>query len=113
MKTSLKLVPATAVTTFANSASIFGDMVKKLSSDDVLSLQHAALEELVAGEGRKLLQQLMQDHVALRSEREERLESVKGADNLDRNHVRQRRSFPYVFRSQRQRPEPTKIFIYS
>ena len=90
MKTSLKLVPATAVTTFANSASIFGDMVKKLSSDDVLSLQHAALEELVAGEGRKLLQQLMQDHVALRSEREERLESVKGADNLDRNHVRQR-----------------------
>jgi len=90
MKTSLKLVPATAVTTFANSASIFGDMVKKLSSDDVLSLPHAALEELVAGEGRKLLQQLMQDHVALRSEREERLESVKGADDLDRNHVRQR-----------------------
>ena len=38
MKASLKLVPATAGTTFANSASIFGDMVKKLSSDDVLSV---------------------------------------------------------------------------
>jgi hypothetical protein len=73
-------------------------MVKKLSGDDALGLRHEDLEDLVDGEGRTLLQQLVQDHVALRRAREEELRSVEGADGVERNHVRERsRSLTTIF----------------
>jgi hypothetical protein len=84
------MVKGSAVEPFAESAKLFEGIVKKLSGDDVLGLRHEALEGLVAGEGRNLLQQLLQDHVALRHEREEQLESVRGSDGAERNHVRER-----------------------
>lgn len=86
----LVMVKGSAVEPFAESAKLFEGIVKKLSGDDVLGLRHEALEGLVAGEGRNLLQQLLQDHVALRHEREEQLESVRGSDGAERNHVRER-----------------------
>jgi hypothetical protein len=75
---------------FAQSTALFEGMVKKLSGDDVLALRHDALETLVRGEGRELLRQLIQDHVALRHAREEPLASVSGADDVERTHVRER-----------------------
>ena len=86
---ALKLVDGATEAPFARSMALFEGMVKKLTGDDVLGLRHDALEELVQGEGRNLLQQLVQDHVALRHEREQQLESVKGSDGVERNHVRE------------------------
>lgn len=87
---ALRLVEGAAEAPYAKSANLFEGIVKKLSGDDVLGLRHEALEELVNGEGRNLLQQLVQDHVALRHEREQQMESVEGADGVERNHVRER-----------------------
>jgi hypothetical protein len=75
---------------FAKSTNLFEGVVKKLAGDDALGLRHEDLENLVDGEGRELLQQLVQDHLALRRAREEQLESVTGADGVERNHVRER-----------------------
>jgi len=95
---ALKLVDCAADAPFTKSMALFEGMVKKLTGDDVLGLRHDALEELVQGEGRNLLQQLVQDHVALRHEREQQLESVKGSDGVERNHVREgSRKFMTVF----------------
>lgn len=86
----LRVVEGAGLASFEKSANLFEGMVKKLSGDDVVGLRHDALEALVAGEGRNLLQQLVQDHVALRHEREEQLESAEGSDGVARNHVRER-----------------------
>lgn len=87
---ALKLVAGAAEAPFVKSTSLFEGIVKKLVGDDVLGLRHAALEELVSGEGRALLQQLVQDHLDLRHTREQKLTSVDGADGVERNHVRDR-----------------------
>lgn len=91
---ALKLIAGAVEAPFAKAANLFEGMVKKLSGDDVLGLRHAALEELVDGDGRQLLKQLVQDHLELRHAREQQLESVEGPDGVDRNHVRERTRKP-------------------
>ena len=56
---ALKLVEGAGQAPCAKAANLFEGMVKKLSGDDVLGLRHGALEKLVDGDGRELLQQLV------------------------------------------------------
>jgi hypothetical protein len=72
-------------THFDAPRATFDALVGELMSDPVSRLDHAALEELVDARGRELLRQLLQAHLSLRAEREER-EEVEGADGVARTH---------------------------
>lgn len=75
---------------FAGARTIFEGFVGKLSDDNALSMTHDQLEGLVAGEGRELLRQLLEDHLQLRTVLEQKQAAVQGVDKVNRNHVRQR-----------------------
>jgi hypothetical protein len=55
-----------------------------LDGADAGSLEHAALEQAMQEMGRELQRRLLQAHLELRAEREERLEEVAGADGAAR-----------------------------
>lgn len=58
---------------FARSRDLAREMEVWLSGGDALSLTHAALEEQLGERGRELLRQFQQDHLDLRTVREQRL----------------------------------------
>ncbi len=74
--------------TFSNSKKEFDRIAAWLASSQAGELEHAEAEELLESKGRKLLCCMFQDHLDLRSSREEKLESVIGADGLSRTHRR-------------------------
>jgi hypothetical protein len=55
---------------FSLSKEKFELSVRRLSSEDVLRMDHSDLEALVDREGREILRQLYQDHLDLRASRE-------------------------------------------
>jgi hypothetical protein len=79
-------LPAAAPTPFATSQAHFAAILRLVDSDDALSLSHSELEELLDTEGRKLIRQLLQDHLDLRANREPRVEVV-AADGVRHAHV--------------------------
>jgi hypothetical protein len=62
-------------------------MEKRLSSRDMMNVQHGELEQYVIEEGRELQRLLLQAHLELRAERERRVE-VKAADRVPRTMTR-------------------------
>ena len=62
-------------------------MVGFLDGADAVGLSHAELEEHLDVHGRELLRCLLDDHLALRAIREERLESVVGDEGVARGQV--------------------------
>jgi hypothetical protein len=73
---------------FEESGKKFEKLINELSSGETLKLNHSELESMLNREGLKLLRQLMQDHLDLRSAREERRENVIGADTIVRSQVK-------------------------
>jgi hypothetical protein len=61
--------------------------------------EHSELEARLDTQGRRLLRQLLQDHLDLRAEREERLPTVRDADQVARTAVeaRHRRALATIF----------------
>ncbi|MEE9391844.1 MAG: hypothetical protein V3W41_04985 [Planctomycetota bacterium] len=53
-------------------------------------MSHSDLEDLVREDGNAILRELLQDHLNLRSAKEERQSSVEGSDGVRRTHVRWR-----------------------
>lgn len=79
---------------FVRSRGLLEALIGRLSSAELGVVTHAEVEELLEAEGRELLRQLFQDHLDLRAVREERLQRVAGADEVERTrtehgHVRQ------------------------
>jgi hypothetical protein len=72
---------------FAASRQRFESILGLLTSDEAGGLTHGELEEQLEAEGRKLLRELLQDHLTLRRLREERLQHVIDAQGVGRSHV--------------------------
>ena len=72
---------------FASSREQFESLVCFLDGTDAAGLDHAGLEERLDRDGRELLRRLLDDHLALRAVREQRLESVVGDDEVTRGRV--------------------------
>mgnify|MGYP001306988847 CR=1 FL=1 len=71
---------------FARSRDRFEELVGFLAGDGAAELTHDELEDRLDSEGRELLRLLFQDHLDLRSGREEALDEVVGADGVVRRY---------------------------
>ena len=93
----IALAPSAAAP-FAESEAVFGGILRRMQSDDTMSMSHGDLEELLDTEGRKLLRRLLQDHLDLRANHEPRVEVVDDGGvrngNVEAGH---RRSLQTVF----------------
>ena len=72
---------------FACSREQFGSLVGFLDGADAAAFSHAELEERLDRDGRELLRRLLDDHLALRAVREQRLEQVVGEEGVARSRV--------------------------
>ncbi|HEX3194239.1 MAG TPA: ISKra4 family transposase, partial [Streptosporangiaceae bacterium] len=77
---------------FAASAELFTMLVAELQTAAVAGLTECELEDLLAGRGREVQRQLLQDHLDLRAAREEQAVRqhhipATGADGITRNRV--------------------------
>ena len=62
-------------------------MLTFLDGTDAAGLSHAELEERLDRDGRELLRRLLEDHLALRAVREQRLEKVVGDEGVTRGRI--------------------------
>jgi hypothetical protein len=72
---------------FAASRELFESLIGFLDGTDAAGLSHAELEERLDVQGRELLRCLLDDHLALRALREQRLEQVVGDEGTARTRV--------------------------
>jgi hypothetical protein len=72
---------------FTASREQFESLVGFLDGSDAAELSHAELEERLDRDGRELLRRLLDDHLALRAIREQRLEPVIGDEGIRRGRV--------------------------
>jgi hypothetical protein len=72
---------------FASSREQFESVVSFLDGTDAAGLSHAELEERLDRDGRELLRRLLDDHLALRAVREQRLDQVIGDEGVTRGRV--------------------------
>jgi hypothetical protein len=72
---------------FAASREQFESLIGFLDGVDAVGLSHAELEERLDRDGRELLRSLLDDHLALRALREQRLEEVVGDEGVRRARV--------------------------
>ena len=74
---------------FSSSRAGFDALVARLSGDGAAGLPHGEVERLIDDDGREVLRLLMQDHVHLRSVKEEpSIEPMRGADGVLRSEKR-------------------------
>jgi hypothetical protein len=72
---------------FASRRERFESLVSFMDGTDAAGLDHAGLEERLDRDGRELLRRLLEDHLALRAVREQRLAQVVGDDQVTRGRV--------------------------
>lgn len=73
---------------FSFAREQFEDLIMKLRSTAAQSMEHGDIEFLLEKEGREILRLLFQAHLNVRSDNEERHESIQGKDLIDRRHCR-------------------------
>lgn len=73
---------------FQSACEQFDSMLHQLHGDLSAHVEHDQVEALVTKEGRELLRRLLQGHLDLRAKREQRRESVEGADEIVRSRCR-------------------------
>jgi hypothetical protein len=76
-----------AVPGFVSSREQFESLVCFLDGTDAGGRSHAELEERLDRDGRELLRRLLDDHLALRAIREQRLERVIGDQGVARGRA--------------------------
>ncbi len=72
---------------FSASRQQFESLLGFLDGTDAAGLSHSQLEDRLDRDGRELLRCLLDDHLALRAVREQRLEQVVGDDGVARSRV--------------------------
>ena len=72
---------------FAASRALFASTLGFLDGAQAAGLEHAELETHLQEAGRELFRQLMQDHLELRAQREQRLQEVTDAEQVARGAV--------------------------
>ena len=75
---------------FAAAERKFTELVERLSTEESLRMTHSDLESVIAAEGREIHRRLLQGHLDLRAAEERVRVSVRGADDVERTHHRQR-----------------------
>jgi hypothetical protein len=80
-------VEAAASESFSASRELFESVAGFLDGTEAAGLEHAELETQLQSRGRELVRQLMQDHLDLRAQREQRLEEVADAEGVARGGV--------------------------
>ena len=80
-------VEAAAVEAFTASWELFESVVGFLDGTQAAGLEHAELETRLQTRSRELFRQLMQDHLDLRAQREQRLPGVIDAEQVARGNV--------------------------
>ncbi|HEX9539563.1 MAG TPA: ISKra4 family transposase [Streptosporangiaceae bacterium] len=79
---------------FTRSQEAFAQIEEWLDGPGAARLEHAALEEQLEARGREMLRLLLQDHLDLRSAREQRHEGVTGPDGIARTRAEAGHSRP-------------------
>lgn len=74
---------------FSFARDHFEELVMKLGSNPIQSMEHGEVESLLEKEGREILRLLFQAHLNVRADEEQRIEGVCGRDFLERRHCRQ------------------------
>ena len=72
---------------FSASYAQFESLIGFLDGADAAGLSHAELEERLDRDGRELLRRMLDDHLALRAAREQRLDEVIGDEGVRRVRV--------------------------
>jgi hypothetical protein len=72
---------------FSASYEQFESLIGFLDGADAAGLSHAELEERLDRDGRELLRRLLDDHLALRAAREQRVDEVIGDEGVRRVRV--------------------------
>jgi hypothetical protein len=75
------------VAAFSSSRACFEAIVSWLDGAQSAGLTHAELEDRLQADGRRLLRQLLQDHLDLRAQREPKLAGVVDADQVTHHTV--------------------------
>jgi len=93
----LEPVDVCAPAGFERSAEVFCALLDWAAGEQARSLEHSVLEARLAEDGRELIRVLLQDHLDLRADAEQRAAGVIGADgvprrNLERGHGRELQS---------------------
>jgi hypothetical protein len=84
---------------FAGSRAQFETLLGFLDGEAATALAHSELEDRLQADGRELLRRLLQDHLDLRADREQRIEAVVDAGGVPRRAVEcgHRRALASVF----------------
>ena len=69
---------------FEVSHALFEALVGELAGPDCAGATHAELEDVLTARSRELMRQLMQDHLDLRAQREQRLPGVTDTEQVVR-----------------------------
>lgn len=87
---TIQAQPTAVDNPFARSRAVFEGFCERLRRPEAFAMTHAAVERLLAKDGREILRQLLQDHVDLRGAHEQAapLLSVVGEDGVQRPHRR-------------------------
>lgn len=72
---------------FEASRVLFEALVRELAGPDCAGATHAELEDVLTARSRELMRQLLQDHLDLRAQREQRLPEVSDAGQVTRPAV--------------------------
>jgi hypothetical protein len=75
---------------FAAAEEKFAELMVRLQSGESQRMTHSDLESLITAEGREIQRRLLQGHLDLRASEERVESSVRGADDVERTHHRQR-----------------------
>lgn len=83
---------------FNKAQQRFEQVIQKLESRPVQSMTHSEVENCIQAEGMEVLRQLFQDHLDLRSLREQKSQAVLGQDGIQRRPNRgQSRQLESIF----------------
>ena len=72
----------------AGAAKQLSHVLSNMGSEEMLERDHGAVESWLFGEGTEFLRQVFQAHLDIRANEESPMESVVGADGLERNDCR-------------------------
>ena len=74
---------------FQGARAQFGSIIDELKSQRMLGNEHGEIETMLDREGKELLRRLLQGHLDLRANKEERIDSIMGSDGVERTHFRE------------------------
>jgi hypothetical protein len=79
--------PMSGTDTYTASRALFDALITRLSDPRMAERPEHAVEEFIAGSGRDVLRQALQDHLDARAAAEQRLAEVTGADQVTRRRA--------------------------